>query len=51
MECTFDHSSQSRLTDELWCYSDASLAPGGSRRSGVVVKWGDHLIACMEVDA
>lgn len=36
----------SRLSDALWCFGDASLAPGASRsRTGVVVKWGDHILA------
>ena len=34
------------LDDTLWCYGDASLAPGASRsRTGVIILWGDHLIS------
>ena len=35
-----------RPSDALWCFGDASLAPGASRsRTGVVVKWGPHVLA------
>ena len=34
------------LDDTLWCYGDASLAPGASRsRTGVIILWGDHIIS------
>lgn len=34
-----------RLDDVLWCYGDASLAPGASRsRTGVVIQWGEHIL-------
>ena len=34
------------LDDTLWCYGDASLAPGASRScTGVIILWGDHLIS------
>ena len=40
------HSDGPGLDEPIWCYGDASLAPGASRsRTGMVIQWGEHILA------